>query len=57
VSGLLSKLYDEQEDIEWTPDAIDEDRRRGLLATIGWIVCAAILIATGVWFLIDRLNS
>ncbi|HEX2475465.1 MAG TPA: type VI secretion protein IcmF/TssM N-terminal domain-containing protein [Lacipirellulaceae bacterium] len=57
VSGLLSKLYDEQEDIEWTPDAIDEDRRRGLFATIGWIVCAVILIATGVWFLIDRLNG
>ena len=37
VSGLLSKLYDEQEDIEWTEDALREDRRRGWLTRIGWL--------------------
>jgi hypothetical protein len=44
VSGLLSKLYDEQEDIEWTPDALYENERRGWLTRIGWVVCAAILL-------------
>jgi hypothetical protein len=44
VSGLLSKLYDEQEDIEWTPDALEEDRRRGWLTRIGWLLFAAILV-------------
>jgi len=52
VSGLLSKLYDEQEDIEWTLDALEEDRRRGWLTKIGWLLFAAILmviIAQLVW--------
>jgi hypothetical protein len=46
VRGLLSKLYDEQEDIEWTRDALQEDHRRGLFARIGWwVACGAILLA------------
>jgi type VI protein secretion system component VasK len=52
VSGLLSKLYDEQEDIEWTDDALREDGRRGFLATIGWIACALIILGVGIWYFI-----
>jgi hypothetical protein len=54
VSGLLSKLYDEQEDIDWTPDALYEDHRRGLLAKIGWAVCALIVLVAGGWFVLQR---
>jgi type VI protein secretion system component VasK len=54
VSGLLSKLYDEQEDIEWTADALRDDSRRGLLATIGWTVAALLLVAAGIWFALNQ---
>lgn len=54
VSGLLSKLYDEQEDIEWTEDALREDRRRGWLTRIGWLACAVILISVVVWYLVTK---
>ncbi len=47
VSGLLAKLYDEQEEIEWTHSALNEDRRRGWLIKIGWAVSAAILLGIG----------
>jgi hypothetical protein len=57
VSGLLSKLYDEQEDIEWTDDALHDDSRRGLLATIGWIVAALILLAAGIWLLVNQFTG
>jgi hypothetical protein len=50
VSGLLSKLYDEQEDIEWTEDALREDRRRGWLTRIGWLTCAAVLLFVVIWY-------
>ena len=49
VSGLLNKLYDEQEDIEWTSAALREDRRRGWFIRIGWAVTAAIVIFLAVW--------
>jgi hypothetical protein len=45
VSGLLSKLYDEQEEIEWTGAALREDRRRGWLIKIGWAVTALAILA------------
>jgi hypothetical protein len=43
VRGLLNKLYDEQEDIEWTEDALREDNRRAWLTRIGWVVCAFVV--------------
>jgi hypothetical protein len=49
VSGLLSKLYDEQEEIEWTGSARREDRRRGWLIKIGWTVTAVALMAIAGW--------
>jgi type VI protein secretion system component VasK len=57
VSGLLSKLYDEQEDIEWTDDALRDDSRRGLFAMIGWIIAILILLVAGVWFFINRFTT
>jgi type VI protein secretion system component VasK len=57
VSGLLSKLYDEQEEIEWTEDALREDRRRGWLTRIGWGVCAAIVLAAGGWYVVDKISD
>jgi len=50
VRGLLSKLYDEQEDIEWTDDALRDDRRRGILAKVGWALCAATLSVVLIWW-------
>jgi hypothetical protein len=57
VSGLLSKLYDEQEEIEWTDEALREDRRRGWLTRVGWGVCAAILLVAGGWYIADRISE
>ncbi len=48
VAGLLSKLYDEQEEIEWTEDALRDNRRRGWLTLFGWLVCGAILLSIAV---------
>ncbi|MDC0935257.1 type VI secretion protein IcmF/TssM N-terminal domain-containing protein [Pirellulales bacterium] len=48
VSGVLSKLREEQEDLEWTYDAIAADGRRGRAAMFGWIavsVLAIVLVA------------
>lgn len=49
VSGLLSKLYDEQEEIEWTGAALREDRRRGWLIKLGWAVTAVAVAAIAGW--------
>jgi hypothetical protein len=57
ASGLLSKLYDEQEDIEWTSDAIAEDERRGWLTRIGWAVCTAIALCVAGLFIWRRFVS
>jgi hypothetical protein len=54
VSGLLTKLYDEQEDIEWTAEALREDTRRGWLTRLGWALCVAILLFVIGWFIVDR---
>jgi type VI protein secretion system component VasK len=50
VSGLLNKLYDEQEDIEWTNAALREDRRRGWLIWIGWGIAGAVGVGTLGWY-------
>jgi hypothetical protein len=50
VSGLLNKLYDEQEDIEWTNAALREDRRRGWLIWIGWGIAGAVAVGTRGWY-------
>jgi len=44
VSGLLNKLYDEQEDIEWTYAALREDSRRGWFIRIGWVLTGAVIL-------------
>jgi ImcF (intracellular multiplication and macrophage-killing)-related protein len=49
VSGLLSKLYDEQEDIEWTDAALREDRRRGWFIRVGWAISAVTIVAIAGW--------
>jgi hypothetical protein len=36
VSGVLSKLREEQEDLEWTAEALEADARRSRIAMIGW---------------------
>jgi hypothetical protein len=51
VSGLLSKLYDEQEEIEWTDAALREDRRRGWLIKIGWALSAGTVLAIVGYFI------
>jgi hypothetical protein len=49
VTGLLSKLRDDQEDIEWTTDALREDRRRGWAIRIGWTLTVAVLLFLAYW--------
>ena len=57
VHGLLSKLYDEQEEVEWTADAVRDSRRRGWLALVGWAVCGAILFAVASRFAWEQLSK
>ena len=50
VSGVLSKLREEQEDVEWTNEAWMADERRRKIAIIGWGVAG--LLAIGLTVLI-----
>lgn len=52
VSGVLSKLREEQEDLEWTDQAWAADARRGKMAWIGWGLAA--LLALAVVYLVVR---
>ena len=45
VRGLLDKLKDEQEEIDWTADALREDRRLRQLARAGWIISLILGVA------------
>lgn len=45
VSGVLNKLRDEQEDLEWTSDALHSNARRGVSAVIGWVTAATLAVA------------
>jgi hypothetical protein len=54
VSGLLNKLYDEQEDIEWTSAALRADRRRGWVIRIGWAATGITVLGTFVWWYLNR---
>jgi hypothetical protein len=57
VSGLLSKLYDEQEDIEWTNSALRDDRRRGWFIKIGWAISALTVIGIVAWLIFKKFLS
>ncbi len=57
VSGLFSKLYDEQEDIEWTNAALREDRRRGWLIKIGWTVTSLLVVITVGWYIYQKYGN
>lgn len=53
VSGVLAKLREEQEELEWTDEALVDDSRRGLIAIIGWVAVVLLAIALGLlmfWF-------
>jgi hypothetical protein len=43
MRGLLDKLRGEQEEIEWTEDALAEDSRRRWLARAGWATSVVLL--------------
>jgi hypothetical protein len=47
VSGVLAKLREEQEELEWTDEAIVDDSRRGLIAIIGWVAVLLLAVALG----------
>jgi hypothetical protein len=57
VSGLLGKLYDEQEDIEWTHAALREDRRRGWLIAIGWSISALTILCIIGWYFVKTYHG
>ncbi|MFT5299930.1 MAG: hypothetical protein ACI87E_000385 [Mariniblastus sp.] len=46
VKGFLEKLKDEQEYVEWTKEALRENRIRRIFITIGTLVCVAL----AAWF-------
>jgi hypothetical protein len=46
VSGVLSKLREEQEELEWTESAWQANSRRGLIALTGWILAGLLALAT-----------
>ncbi|MGL4511474.1 MAG: type VI secretion protein IcmF/TssM N-terminal domain-containing protein [Lacipirellulaceae bacterium] len=55
VSGVLTKLRDEQDFLEWTGAALDADARRGRAATVGWCIASTLAaIAAFFWFAPDR---
>ncbi len=54
VRGLLDKLRGEQEEIEWTEDALYADYRRRSLTRVGWVVSLILILALGAWFVYDR---
>jgi hypothetical protein len=45
VSGLLPQLLEMQNDVAWSPTAIESDRRAGRWTVIGYVVLAAIITA------------
>ncbi|TWU23424.1 hypothetical protein Pla52o_29600 [Novipirellula galeiformis] len=44
VGGILSKMDEEQELVEWTGDALRDDLRRERLATVGLVVSLILLV-------------
>jgi hypothetical protein len=44
VSGVLSKLREEQEELEWTDAAWQANSRRGWIALIGWIAAGLMAV-------------
>lgn len=52
VKGVVEKLLEEQELVEWTPDALRHQKRRQLFAAVGTLTCALLLlgfVATAVY--------
>ena len=45
VSGILSKLREEQEDLQWTDAALEADARRRKFTVAGWAVTALLAVA------------
>ncbi|MEN1678597.1 MAG: type VI secretion protein IcmF/TssM N-terminal domain-containing protein [Planctomycetota bacterium] len=55
VGGVLRKLREEQEDLEWTGDALQANTRRGRLALAGWLLSGLLVLATvAIVILADR---
>jgi hypothetical protein len=54
VKGVIDKLYDEQESLEWTSDAIRESHRYGRMSRFVWTLNAVCGSTLGV-MLIRRL--
>ena len=44
VKSVFDKLLDEQENVEWTRQALVNEQRYTLLATTGWVVAAILFI-------------
>ena len=51
VRGVLEKMQDEQEDVEWTDDALAVDRRRRLLTIAGWLLAGLLVLVIVAIFL------
>jgi hypothetical protein len=43
VKNVFDRLPDQQEDVDWTPAALREDRTYGLFANIGWLFSLVLL--------------
>ena len=51
---LLDKLRGEQEEVEWTEEAISENRRRRWLARTGILINFVLVLLIGAWFVYTR---
>ncbi len=57
VRGLFEKLRDEQEEIEWTDEALTDDQRNRWLMRAGWALSLALLVAIVGLFIYTKLPS
>ena len=51
VKGVIDKMAEEQELIEWTPEAINANKRQKIAANLGAIVVVGLLISLAVMYL------
>lgn len=53
VNGILSKLREEQEDLEWTSEALLADGRRGRIALVGWGLAGLLALAIAAFLVLQ----
>ena len=52
VKGVINKLNEEQELIEWTPEALHANRRQHTAASLGMLITISLAISLIVMYLL-----